>query len=225
LNDPAGQWKPVVLSNDDLHMTHNFDVLEPSAWKFPLIVAGKEALLDLNIDGKGWNVTGPGCMAVNFNGKPLEPTEGFHGAGEVRLGHLPDGKAFRATVEPMHGTDLCVYPNPNHRVLLTNKLVEGHALACGKMIPDLPADQIVVGWRGKSGVADSPIGLSVWTTTVSDWNGPWHETVVDPDGMACEDLKLADLDGSGKLAIIAAGRRTHNVKIYFNDTPPADKTK
>jgi hypothetical protein len=36
--------------------------------------------------------------------------------------------------------------------------------------------------------------------------------------MACEDLQVADLDGDGHLEIIAAGRRTHNVKIYFNDS-------
>jgi hypothetical protein len=52
-----------------------------------------------------------------------------------------------------------------------------------------------------------------------DKNGDqWRESVIDPDGMACEDLQLADLNGDGKLDIIASGRRTHNVKIYFNDT-------
>jgi hypothetical protein len=34
--------------------------------------------------------------------------------------------------------------------------------------------------------------------------------------MACEDLCLADLDGDGKLDIIASGRATKNVKIYYN---------
>ena len=31
--------------------------------------------------------------------------------------------------------------------------------------------------------------------------------------------QLADLDGDGKLDIIASGRATKNVKIYFNETP------
>ena len=39
-----------------------------------------------------------------------------------------------------------------------------------------------------------------------------------PDGMASEDLKVADLDGDGWLDIIAAGRGTKNVKIYWNRT-------
>ena len=37
--------------------------------------------------------------------------------------------------------------------------------------------------------------------------------------MACEDLTLADLDGDGKLDIVASGRATHNLKVYFNQTP------
>ena len=31
-----------------------------------------------------------------------------------------------------------------------------------------------------------------------------------------EDLKLADLNGDGRLDIIAAGRQTKNVRIFFN---------
>ena len=42
--------------------------------------------------------------------------------------------------------------------------------------------------------------------------------MIDPDGMACEDLQLADLNGDGKLDIVASGRATKNVKIYFNRT-------
>jgi hypothetical protein len=39
--------------------------------------------------------------------------------------------------------------------------------------------------------------------------------------MACEDLVLADLNGDEKLDIIASGRRTKNVKVYWN-TPKQD---
>jgi hypothetical protein len=42
--------------------------------------------------------------------------------------------------------------------------------------------------------------------------------MVDDNGMACEDVALADLNADGKLDIIAAGRRTKNVKIYWNES-------
>ena len=39
---------------------------------------------------------------------------------------------------------------------------------------------------------------------------------IDDGGMACEDALAADLDGDGRMDIIAGGRATHNVKIYWN---------
>lgn len=40
--------------------------------------------------------------------------------------------------------------------------------------------------------------------------------LADDDTMACEDLCLADLNGDGKLDIVAAERATKNVMVYFN---------
>jgi hypothetical protein len=34
--------------------------------------------------------------------------------------------------------------------------------------------------------------------------------------MGCEDAVAADLDADGRPDIIAGGRATHNVKIYWN---------
>jgi len=42
-----------------------------------------------------------------------------------------------------------------------------------------------------------------------DENGlEWKSTDIDPDSMACEDLKLGDLNGDGHLDIVACGRST-----------------
>ncbi len=40
---------------------------------------------------------------------------------------------------------------------------------------------------------------------------------IDEGGMACEDLAVADLNGDGWLDILASGRSTRNVRIYFNE--------
>jgi hypothetical protein len=34
--------------------------------------------------------------------------------------------------------------------------------------------------------------------------------------MACEDLQVMDLNADGKLDIVASGRATHNLKVYWN---------
>ena len=44
----------------------------------------------------------------------------------------------------------------------------------------------------------------------------WHRQVIDEGGMATEDLKVADMNGDGRSDIIACGRSTRNLKIYFN---------
>ena len=45
----------------------------------------------------------------------------------------------------------------------------------------------------------------------------WKSLLVDDNGMACEDIRAADLNADGRLDIVAAGRATHNLKIYFNE--------
>jgi hypothetical protein len=46
-------------------------------------------------------------------------------------------------------------------------------------------------------------------------SGP-QKSVIDDGGMATEDALAADLDADGRPEIIAGGRATHNVRIYWN---------
>ena len=206
--DPKQPWKLTVL-NESMHMTHNFEpVRSENGVAREWLIAGKEGVF--NIGGVG----------VKARATQLSGTESG-GAGEVRLGSLPGGKRFFATVEPMHGTNLVLYAEPANddgktlwpRHVLDSSLVDGHALACGDLA-GLGRDQIVVGWRamGKAGVK---VGLKLFTP-LDAAGKEWRQTPVDDNTMACEDLCLADLDGDGKLDIIAAGRGTKNVKVYFN---------
>jgi hypothetical protein len=79
-------------------------------------------------------------------------------------------------------------------------LKEGHALACGDLL-GAGFDQVVVGWRGKED--QGRVGIKLFIP-------------LDDNGIACEDLCLADLNGDGRLDIVAAGRATRNVRVYFN---------
>lgn len=200
--NPNGEWKTTLIEGS-MHQTHNFD---PVQWDADaaeeMLYAGKEGILLLDRKESGWDRT--------VIASP-EKTPGFEGAGEVREGHAPDGR-FVAAIEPMHGNNLTVYTRSEgqwRRKVLDSELKEGHALATGDLLKQ-GRDQIVAGWRGKN--AQGKVGINLYA-----FNGTeWKSSVIDDDGMACEDLKVADLNGDGRLDIVAAGRATKNVKIYWN---------
>ena len=202
--DPHQAWKTSVVS-DNLHMTHNFD---PVKWsKGPgddLLLASKEGVYHLINRGSPWK-----SFVLAETG-----TSGFAGAGEVRSGKLAGADGFVATVEPMHGNQLVVYTDAHRkRQVLDSSLKEGHALACGDLLR-AGSDQIVVGWRTKN--SEGKVGIKMFVP--KDKEGKeWKQFPVDDNTMACEDLCLADLNGDGKLDIVASGRATKNVKIYFNE--------
>jgi hypothetical protein len=120
----------------------------------------------------------------------------------------------------MHGSQAVVYVhdpaegsgNLLRREVLSTSLIEGHALACAPLL-GRGAYDIVVGWRGGKG------GLHLFTP-LDPAASKWRDSPIDDGGMACEDVVIADLNGDGKPEIVASGRATHNVKIYWNETPP-----
>jgi hypothetical protein len=204
--NPRDPWTTEVL-DDSMHKTHNFD---PVQWDTDpaqeLLVAGKEGVFLLDrADGKS--------SMTQISG-----TESG-GAGEVRAGKLRD-RRFIATIEPMHGNNLVVYTPPAaaakglwNRHLLDESLVDGHALACGDLA-GTGNDQIVVGWRAMNRPG-MKVGIKLFSP-LDAAGTKWKQTVIDDNTMACEDLCLADMDGDGKLDIVAAGRATKNLKVYFN---------
>jgi hypothetical protein len=200
--DPHGEWKTETAS-ESLHATHNF---QPLMWhgKPGFALGGKEALLVVAPEAGKWREIGLANSSV----------KGFAGVGEVRHGRVGKEEFF-ATVEPMHGNMLAIYRAGKgdwERVQLTDSLSDGHALACGDLL-GAGSDQIVIGWRGNP--KNKSIGVQMWIAEDAR-GGKWRSVPIDPDGMACEDLRLGDLDGDGKLDIVAAGRSTKNLKVYLN---------
>ena len=202
--NPGGEWKQTVIDRT-MHMTHNLD---PVSWDSDhaqeILYCGKEGVLLLDQARNGGEWTGKQLIGAEKN-------PGFPGAGEVRAGQR-NGTKFISTIEPMHGNNLVVYSSEGSawkRQVIDDTYADGHAIATGTVL-DSARDQIVAGWRGKN--AEGKVGIKIYTFDGSQWNGEW----IDNNGMACEDLKRADLNGDDRLDIIAAGRATKNVKIYWN---------
>ncbi len=195
-DNPADPWK-LSLIDKTMHLTHNFDRVGVGASE-QLYIGGKEGIKAFSYQNRNWITPETGIISG-------------HSFGEVRVGQIDD-KRFIAGVEPLHGNELTVYlPGSNQRIVLTDELMQGHALATGDFL-NSGIDQIVVGWREAN--ADQEMGIKIFVAADAQgtrWNGYW----VDKNGMACEDLKVADLNGDGKMDIIAAGRDSHNLKIYW----------
>ena len=210
--NPRDTWETTTI-DESLHKTHNFD---PVQWDDDeaeeLLIGGKEGVFLSN-----WSTEDNALKLTQ-----LASNEGG-GVGEVRAGRLARPNDFFATVEPMHGTQLVLYRRPQGgsdnspwpRHVLDATLVDGHALACGDLL-GIGRDQIVVGWRAMNNRA-AKVGVKLFTPVDGDGK-EWKQTLVDDNTMACEDLMLADLNGDGRLDIIAAGRATKNLKVYFNET-------
>ena len=212
--DVRGEWKTEVV-DESMHMTHNFDVLKSRSTPQgdTLMLAGKEGFGFFSVMNGKWD-------DIFGNRIKNSTAKGFDGAGEIRRGTNLGGRGqFYATIEPMHGNQLVFYLDVTDdlvRRVLTDQLTDGHALACGDLL-GLGSDQIVVGWRAM-GKPEAKVGVHLWTALDAEGKD-WRDSAVDDGGMACEDLVLADLNGDGKLDVVASGRATHNVKVYFNETP------
>lgn len=197
----AAAWKQTVL-DDSMHVTHNFDVRSHAEGE-EVIIGGKEALLFATPNGAGWDK-----VKLPLIEEGTGPA--FGGAGEVRFG---PGADTITCIEPFHGPNLTLFTKDDktrmwQRKVLDTSFKEGHALACGNVL-GLAKGQIVAGWRMPD--AEKKTGIKIYHQEIDAWKSDW---VCEPNSMACEDLKLADLDGDGKPEIIAAGRATKNVVVY-----------
>ena len=205
-------WETEVI-DDTFHIVHNFWVLnfdrDPSD---ELLVASYEGvhLLDRTTDGWKRVQLGQGYLG-----------ESIRGAGEIKLGTLESGKRYIATVEPWHANNIVIYEEPESpldpwdRKIVIRRLNGGHALWTADLDGDLD-QELAFGWRLKGSMPYDRPGVGIYDPTDGEVQ------IVDWGEMATEDLVVADLDGDGRGEIVAAGRATHNLKIYWNMGPRAE---
>jgi hypothetical protein len=217
--DPAKErWQEVVL-NQDLHVIHNFQPV-PSAdgKRMDVLCASYEGVSLLTLNGGTWLRKHIG------EGNQANP-KGNRGASEIKQGKLKSGVKPIATIEPWHGNQVVVYtppPDPAlkfmERRVIDDQLRWGH----GVWFADLDSDgddELIIGVRDNPGAGDKfnlQRGVRIYRC-VDGKGTKWARQVVDNGGVAVEDLAAADLNGDGKIDIVAAGRQTFNVRIYWNE--------
>jgi len=196
-NPRTDPW-PMEVAAEANHIQHNFLPLnlDPDP-QDELITASKEGLYALERKKDGtWSRTLIG------EGAP----------GEVKGGRV-GGRRMLATVEPWHGAGIVIYaekPGLWARTTIETALTDGHALGWADFDGD-GNDDLAAGWRG----APAP-GVAIY---VVDREGALEsKTMVDAGGMATEDLVVGDFNGDQRPDIVASGRSTRNVKIYWNET-------
>jgi len=208
---------PVHMIDHSLHVMHNFLPIDFTGnGKTDIITASYEGvyLHERQEDGT-WRKSQLG--SGNQESSPSR------GASEVKVGRLANGDRYIATIEPWHGNQIVVYTRPHdqplrslwQRHVLDDQLKWGHAVWCANMDDDAD-EELVIGVRDDQ-TDSTRRGLRIFDP--QDAKGSqFQRHVIDPGAVAVEDLAVGDLNGDGKADVVAVGRQTHNVKIYWNQT-------
>jgi hypothetical protein len=217
--DPVrDRWRPEVL-DESMHVIHNFYPIPAENGKgMDVLTASYEGVNLLHRrDGK-WTRRQLG------RGDQAHP-ESSHGASEIKRGKLKNGQPFLATIEPWHGDKVVVYTKPAdptalwERHVLDTKLKWGHAVWCADLDND-GGDELIIGVRDNlSNKPGEKCGVRIYKAT-DDKGTKWERHLLDEGGVAVEDLAAADLDGDGRIDLVAVGRQTHNARIYWNKGKP-----
>jgi hypothetical protein len=217
--DPTkDRWVPEVI-DESLRVMHNFDVIPAKSGKGnDLLTASYDGVHLLQRKGEKWSKT---HLGTGNQDKP----KASRGSSEIKRGKLRNGREFIATIEPWHGDQVVVYTQPEKdgekwtRRVIDDKLKWGHAVWCADLDGD-GADELVIGVRGmpddlKTQKEGERRGVRVYKA-LDDKGTKWKRQVIDDGGIAVEDAACVDLDGDGKIDVVAVGRFTKNVRIYRN---------
>ncbi len=221
-DDPTKTPWPSVVLSDNLHTVHNLWVVDHDGdgRRDDILLAAWEGVFVLSKGRDGqWLTT-----KIGTGDQESSPNKG---ASEIKRGRFANGHTYIATIEPWHGNQVVVYLPPTTdgqraytRQVLDRGVTWGHAVWCDDLDGD-GSEELIIGQRDPRRDANaSPKGPGVWVYDLelepagSAVRSTKH--VIDDGGMACEDALTADLNGDGRPDIIAGGRATHNVKIYWN---------
>ncbi len=214
--DPTkGPWEPKVIS-DELHVMHNFHPLHYPDGRVEILAASYEGVSLIKQGKTKWETT---KIGAGHQANPM----GNRGASEIKSGNLKGPRAYIATIEPWHGNQVVVYTPPEmagplwERHVIDEQLRWGHGVWCADLDGD-GSEELIIGVRDNPAKGDKfteKCGVRIYRAT-DEVGKKWERMMIEDGGVAVEDLAAADLDGDGKIDIVAVGRATKNARIYWN---------
>jgi hypothetical protein len=199
-----GEWKRRLISEQNEGVMHGICVVDwDSVHRDQILTAGFDGIHRFKLETDGhWTRT------EIARGAPSPWPK--CGASDIAVGRLA-GRRFLCSIEPWHGNQVAVYQEEQGRwvrQVIDASLVDGHALATADLNGD-GRDEIIAGYRGKGG------GLVLYRAE-DEQGAHWERSDLDIGGMAAASCAVADLNGDGRLDIVAIGSATANLKWYEN---------
>jgi hypothetical protein len=213
--DPTTTSWPVEVIDDSLHCMHNH-------WICDFRGAGRMGVLTGSWEGVHWFERGDKNWSKVQLASGNQESTPFKGSSEIKPGRVRGQFRFLATIEPWHGHQVVVYTPPDvgsAKSLWTRRVIDGqlkwgHAVWTADLDGD-GVDELVIGQRDPGTGPIAGPGVFVYRAR-NDSAAEWEKIVIDNGGVAVEDLVAGDLNGDGRIDIVAGGRMTHNIKIYEN---------
>ncbi len=206
-NAPLPEW-PAHLIDETLTVIHGLNVFDwDGDGRDEILTASFEGVHLFHSAGSGKELT----WTRTHLGEGDQQSRPKRGSSEIGVGQV-SGKRFLATIEPWHGDQVVVYTEGEPGRLWQRRVIdpsfhEGHALACADLDGD-GNDEIVAGFRGP--------GTSLFAYYAADASGfAWERQLID-SSMAASGVVIADVNGDGRLDVVAIGSSTGNVKWYEN---------
>lgn len=200
-DDPYGKWKSFAI-DEDLHLNHGLSVCDvDDDGRQDILVGARDGLIwyeppaeDLCDPWTKWVIS------------ELESSETW--AADID----GDGVNEILSIEPWHGNELVIYKcegdirrGPWKRTIVDATLNRGHSIQA----LDFDGDgrvELISGYNGEG------TELSIYRQSGGS-GSEWEKEVVD-DGLGMGQMEILDIDGDGRLEIVATGMSTGNVRCY-----------
>ncbi|HAA76880.1 TPA: hypothetical protein DCE37_17365 [Candidatus Latescibacteria bacterium] len=196
--DPYGEWPHYAIA-EDLHLNHGLSVCDvDDDGRQDILIGARDGLIWYEPPAEG--LTDPWSKWVISETESSE-TWAYDIDG--------DGVNEILSIEPWHGNELVIYKckgdirrGPWERTIVDATLHRGHSIQA----IDVDGDgvvELVCGYNGK------PTSLHLYRPEGDGWV---KEPIDDELGMG--QMEVLDLDGDGRLEIVATGMSTGNVRHY-----------